>query len=300
MRVRGINTSAVISPGDRNVLDLMSVSGGDIVLSADLDLNDNSSLNDAASSGGLSTITDWSSRPSGVRMLPIAADQTASAPINFTSDGVVFTCNGEDSYGGGDYFVNPLGFTISAADYGAVDFSVDIDGFSGQDNLTGGKIWHVFLIMVLGGTDKKGTWCGVRLYYHEGQTNEVQIRKAHKATNATAHLASNSAELGADFTGDRAAIRLQVKWDSEQGYKVYYDNAATVAGLSADATEVGSGSVGTGYVQPTVTTSTPGGSDSYRAPTEATILCAIGQSQDQTIGNASECRIVNFNVHSAS
>jgi len=249
--------------------------------------------------GGLETMSDWSSRPEGVRLLPSPADNSATS-YAFAAGGLTVKANGIDTYGGGDYFVNPLGFAVSASDYGAIDFSLDIDTFSGQDNLTSSGIWHVFLCMVLGGTDKKGTWCGLRLFYQYGASTEVQLRKCFKATAGTAHTASNSVDLGADFSGDRAAIRLQIQWDSAQGFQAFYDNAATTGALEAEGTEIGAGSVATGYVQPTVTTSTPSGADAYRAPTGATIMCAIGQNQDKSAGNASVCRITSLNIHSAS
>jgi len=288
-------------------LKKLSLVGGKVVCDAELDMNTNQ-ISDVGNidgvdvsglGGGLATLADWSSRPSGVRLLPSPADNTATS-YAFAAGGLTVKANGLDTYGGGDYFCNPLGFAVSASDYGAVDFSIDLDTFSGQDNLTSGKIWHVFLCLVLGDTDKKGTWCGLRLFFQEGAATEVQLRKCFKPTAGTAHTASNSVDLGADFTGDRAAIRLQIKWDSAQGFKAYYDNAATAGALTAEGTEVGSGSVATGFVQPTISSSTAGSIDSYRAPIGATIMCAIGQSQDRDAADASVCRITALNIHSAS
>tara|TARA_R110000824_G_scaffold66299_3_gene172167 strand:+ start:10780 stop:11688 length:909 start_codon:yes stop_codon:yes gene_type:complete len=290
-------------------LKKLSLVGGKVVCDAELDMNTNQ-ISDVGNvdgvdvsglGGGLATLADWSSRPSGVRLLPSPADNTATSyAFSGSAGGLTIKANGIDTYGGGDYFVNPLGFALAADNYGAVDFSIDLDTFSGQDNLTSSGIWHVFLCMVLGGTDKKGTWCGLRLFYQYGATNEVQLRKCFKPTAGTAHTASNSVDLGADFSGDRAAIRLQIKWDSAQGFKAYYDNAATTGALEAEGTEIGSGSVATGFVQPTVSTSTASSADAYRAPTGATIMCAIGQNQDKSAGDASVCRITALNIHSAS
>jgi len=259
----------------------------------------------------LRTITDWSSRPPGVRMLPVSAGNNSTA-YTFGS-GLTVKVDDPDSYGGGDYFVNPHGFAIDASAYGAVDFSVDLDSFSGYDNVESGKIWHVFLAVVLGGTDKAGTWCGIRLLYQPSHTNDadkhVHIRKVYTETGESAHEASDSKNIADDFTGANAAIRLQVQWDSAQGFKAYYDTATAVSllthgnpttVLAGTAFEVGAGNVAAGYVQPSTAGTTTGTADKYRAPTEATILCAIGQSVDKIAGEASVVRIVNFNVHSAS
>jgi len=255
MRVRGINTSAVISPGDRDVLDLMSVSGGDIVLSADLDLDDNSTLNDTAG-GGLSaaqtaavdalarvSVTDFTTWPAG--WMPMGPPDSsvlgrfgASDPcISVDSTNLLIKCAHQNTYHVHNYMAgNGICKHVNLAE----DWTATIKVSSASENFDAlpSNTYVTFrLAVILGGGDTAGASFGPCAWFNNraAATGWVVI-KEHKIPGSTAMVYGGGTPYAIIQSAqtDPPDFWLRLEWN-QQGFKSSFSlNGSAYTELTVD------------------------------------------------------------------
>lgn len=243
----------------------------------------------------LDSVTDWSSVPAPwVLMGPNGSSLLdRSNFFSLAAGGMTIKCNHSDSTHENDHAFKPTGIARRVLER---DFTVSIE-LSTLDgsSLAGTTYYGIALALHWGRPDHLGQRCWIALWF-DNSGSRWYVRKYIKLPGSTTYVNSNLTELSATATPP-ASPCLKLEWAQDDGFKAW------ARATNGDAyTEIGGGSVATGYVDPTAGTTNNVGGISGCSDASERWLC-VYTSQDYnaaSIADSSEVTIENFTVEAST